>query len=186
MKFRENTCSFAGIKPVMADLPYPPVRVERTDPGCAALLSADYCGATSELSAITQYINNENRLSGKNCALARTLLGIAIAEMMHLQKLGELICLLGGTPDYSETACGGRKRMWTPECLVLPDRVEEMLLADLEAERSAIEQYKMHIRAIKDECVNDVLRRIILDEEYHIMLLEALLGEIRQKRRYNS
>ena len=30
---------------------------------------------------------------------------------------------------------------------------------------------------IGDDCVNDVLARIILDEEYHIMLLKSLLGQ---------
>ena len=48
-----------------------------------------------ELSAIAQYINNENRMSCERCPLAKTILGIAMAEMMHLQKLGELIVLLG-------------------------------------------------------------------------------------------
>ena len=85
----ENTCSFAGIRPFMADLPYPPIQVKGKNEAYANLLSIDYCGSVSELSAITQYINNENRISCRNCSLAKTFLGIAIAEMMHLQKLGE-------------------------------------------------------------------------------------------------
>ena len=28
-----NTCSFAGIKPIMVDLPYPPVMVRGKEPG---------------------------------------------------------------------------------------------------------------------------------------------------------
>lgn len=88
-------------------------KVKEKNPGYANLLSIDYCGAVSELSAITQYINNENRLSCENCPVAKTLLGIAVAEMMH-------------------------------------------------------------IRMIKDEGVNAVLKRLIKDEEYHIMLLRAL------------
>ena len=55
----------------------------------------------SELSAITQYINNQNRMSCEKCPLAKMILGIAVAEMMHLQKLGELIDLLGGEVDYA-------------------------------------------------------------------------------------
>ncbi len=86
-----NTCSFAGVRPVMVDLPYPPIQVAGRNPVYANLLSNDYCGAVSELSATTQYINNENRLSCDRCAMAKTILGIAMAEMMHLQKLGELI-----------------------------------------------------------------------------------------------
>lgn len=51
----------------------------------------DYCGSVSEMSAITQYINNENRMSAEKCSLARTILGIAVAEMIHLQMLEALL-----------------------------------------------------------------------------------------------
>ena len=39
-----NTCSFAGIKPIMVDLPYPPVMVRERNQAYANLLSVDYCG----------------------------------------------------------------------------------------------------------------------------------------------
>ncbi len=35
----------------------------------------------------------------------------------------------------------------------------------------------MHMKMIKDDCVNAVLERIVKDEEYHIMLLRMLLEE---------
>ena len=107
-KCLENTCSFAGGRPIMADLPYPPIRVRGENRRYADLLSVDYCGSVSELSAITQYINNENRLSLEQCTIAKTLLGIAMAEMMHLQKLGELIVLLGGDIDFTARTCNGQ------------------------------------------------------------------------------
>ena len=84
-----NSCDFMGVKPIMVDLPYPPVQVKEKNRAYANLLSIDYCGAVSEMTAITQYINNENRLSCEKCPVARTILGIAIAEMIHLQKLAE-------------------------------------------------------------------------------------------------
>ena len=159
----------------MADLPYPPIQVRGKNPAYANLLSIDYCGSVSELSAITQYINNENRLSCEKCPLARTLLGIAMAEMMHLQKLGELIVLLGGKIDFTAKFRDGRRKMWTPEYLTIPEQVKGMLLADIEAEKAAIAQYEAHMKMIKDDCVNAVLTRIIKDEEYHIMLLRAMI-----------
>ncbi len=173
-----NSCSFAGIKPIMVDLPYPPVRVREKNLSYANLLSIDYCGAVSELSAITQYINNENRLSCEKCPIARTLLGIAIAEMMHLQKLGELIYLLGGKVDFAAKSCNGRRQLWTPDYLDIPENAVKMITADIEAERAAINQYEMHMDRIKDDCVNAVLARIIKDEEYHIMLLKVLRNEV--------
>ena len=174
----KNTCDFAGIRPIMMDLPWPEIQVRAQNQIYANLLSVDYCGATSEMSAITQYINNENRLSCGNCPLARTVLGIAMAEMMHLQKLGELIVLLGGTIDFTVRMQNGRKMLWTPEYLILPEHTKKMIYADIEAERSAIKQYRMHIKTIQDPCVTAVLYRIIQDEEYHIMILENLLKEL--------
>lgn len=173
-----NTCSFANLRPYMVDLPYPEIQVMEKNQAYANLLSMDYCGATSELSAITQYINNENRLSAERCSKARTLLGIAMAEMMHLQKLGELIFLLGGNVDFIARHQNGQRRMWTPEYLTIPQHAQKMILADIEAEKGAINQYQMHIKMIKDECVNAVLTRIIMDEEYHIMLLQVLLKDL--------
>lgn len=173
-----NTCSFVNLKPIMMDLPYPPIEVEGKNQVYANLLSVDYCGAVSELSAITQYINNENRLSCEKCPIAKTILGIAMAEMIHLQKLGELIFLLGGKIDFIAKQQNGRQRMWTPEYLTIPENLGKMLMADIEAEKAAINQYRMHINMIKDNHVNAVLARIIKDEEYHIMLLQALLKEV--------
>lgn len=170
-----NDCSFAGVKPIMMDLPYPPIQVRERNLAYANLLSIDYCGAVSELSAITQYINNENRLSCENCSIAKTILGIAVAEMMHLQKLGELIVLLGGKIDFTARFHDGRKKMWTPEYLKIPEQIKSMLIADIEAEKAAIGQYETHMRMMKDDCVNAVLARIIKDEEYHIILLRALM-----------
>lgn len=174
----KNTCSFAGVKPIMVDLPYPEIQVRCQNQIYANLLSVDYCGATSEMSAITQYINNENRLSLGNCPMAQTLLGIAMAEMMHLQKLGELIVLLGGNVNYTAKHRNGAKRMWTPEYLTLPENAAKMIQAGITSEKEAIDQYQMHIKMIQDDCVTAVLARIIKDEEYHIMLLRGLLEEL--------
>ena len=173
-----NTCSFVNVKPIMMDLPYPPIQVGGKNQAYANLLSMDYCGSVSEMSAIAQYINNENRLSCEKCPLAKTILGIAIAEMIHLQKLGELIFLLGGNIDFVAKQQNGRQRMWTPEYLTIPEHTGKMLLADIESEKAAINQYHMHIKMINDNYVNAVLARIIKDEEYHIMLLQTLMKEL--------
>ena len=169
-----NECDFRGVRPIMMELPYPAIRVKEKNTAYANLLSIDYCGAVSELSAIAQYINNENRISGEYCSLGKTILGIGMAEMMHLQKLGELICLLGGNVDYTARFQNGRQKMWTPEYLELPRNVRKMIMADIEAERDAISQYKMHMKMINDEYINAILARIIKDEEYHIMILQSL------------
>ena len=122
-----QTCSFMDVRPIMAELPYPPVQVRERNPGYANLLSIDYCGSVSEMSAIHQYMNHEIRLSGELCSVAKVLLGIAMAEMIHMQKLGELILLLGGSIDLTAKYRDGSKRVWTPQYLRSPEQAKEIL-----------------------------------------------------------
>lgn len=173
-----NTCNFQGLKPIMMDLPYPPTQVLERNLTYADLLSHDYAGAVSEMTAITQYINNENRLSCDKCPLAKVLIGIAMAEMIHLNKLGELIFLLGGDIDYIAIQQNGRGKMWTPQYLSIQDNAKDMLSADIESEKAAINQYRSHIKLINDKHVNAVLARIIRDEEYHILILQAMMSDL--------
>lgn len=162
----------------MVALPYPPTQVRGKNLAYANLLSIDYCGAVSEMSAITQYINNQNRLSCNRCPLAKTILGIAMAEMIHMQKLGELIFLLGGTVNYVAKHRDGGQTLWSPKYLKLSDTPREILLTNIEGEKAAINQYEMHIRMIEDPHIRAVLARIIKDEQYHTSLLKTLLAEL--------
>lgn len=134
--------------------------------------------AASHLKTSTmQYINQEGRMSGNKCEIAQIILGIAMAEMIHLQKLGELICLLGGTLDFTTKNSTGRQVMWSPSNVKIGGDIRNMLWADIEGERIAINQYRRHMNMIKDKNINQIIARIIKDEEYHIMLLRALLDK---------
>ena len=173
-KMLQSDCSFSGISPLMLPFAYPPARVQEQNPFYAKLLTVDYCGAVSELTAITQYIQGESCMCCGHCAEARTLLGIAMAEMIHLQKLGELIMLLGGSIDYSTPTRNGRSQQWTPSYVEMACSLPEILSANMEAEKAAISQYEQHMKMIEDDCVRAVLGRIVQDEEYHIMLLQMM------------
>lgn len=168
-------CDFSGVRPAVMALPYPPIRVRERNQDYADLIGISYCGAVSELSACLQYINNESRMVSQGCAMGRTLLAMAIAEMTHMQMLAELIGLLGGNVCYTAMQAGGQPQIWSPQCLTLPEKFDEMLQADLERELAVIDQYNMQIRRIGDDYVNAVLARIIQDEQYHVMLLRSMM-----------
>lgn len=169
------SCDFSGIKPAVMALPYPPIRVRERNQDYADLIGVSYCGAISELSACLQYINNESRMVSQGCAMGKTLLGMAIAEMTHMQMLAALIDLLGGSVCFTTRQAGGQPWLWSPQCLTLPEKPGEMLQADLEREIAVIDQYNMQIRRIGDDYVNAVLARIIQDEQYHVMLLRSMM-----------
>ena len=101
-----------------------------------------------------------------------------MAEMIHLQKLGQLICLLGGNVDFIARYRDGRRKLWTPEYINISNNLQKIAASNIESEKEAINQYKMHIRMINDKNVIAVLERIIKDEEYHIMMLRALLESV--------
>lgn len=173
-----NACNFMDVKPIMMALPYPPVQIKEKNSNYAHLLHVNYCGSVSEMSAIMQYVNNTHRLSMSQCLIAKTILGIAMAEMIHLQKLGELIVLLGGNVDYSIKQRDGKVWTWTPHCLTLEEHPKKILMAAIASEKAAINQYMGHIKIMNDEHIRAMLKRIIQDEKYHIMVLQALMNMV--------
>ncbi|MDD6169680.1 MAG: ferritin family protein [Lachnospiraceae bacterium] len=172
-KFLENSCNMTGVNPALVQLAYPPIRVSEANQRYAEIIKMDYCGSVSELSAVTQYIHTEICLSNRKCEVAKTILGIAMAEMIHLQKLGELIVLLGGSPDYKVMANQRGLTYWMPEWLTLQKEPKKMIMEGIASEKGAIAQYRKHMKMIKDPYILRVIARIIKDEEYHIFLLQS-------------
>lgn len=175
MKYNlKNDCELDGTKPAIVNVPYPPIEVQGKNKYYADLISQDYCSAISELTAITQYVNHETRFSGEYCDIAAVLLSIAMAEMSHLQMLGQLIILLGGTLSYDATT-GRNEVPWKVDYVDYGCNGKEMIMSDIKGEKQAIAQYNEHISMINDPCVTAVLERIVLDEKYHVALLSDLL-----------
>lgn len=170
----KNTCSLEGVKPAILSIPYPDIQVQCKNEYFANLLTKDYCGMTSELTAITQYINHEIRLSTHYCEATQTLLSIAQAEMIHLQMLGELIILLGQPLTY-ETQQNDCTILWTPDFITLGTHYNDIICANIDGEYAAIKQYEKHIKKIDDPCITAILKRIVMDEKYHVTLLRKLL-----------
>lgn len=170
-------CSVEGVKPAMAEGAYPIIQVEKPNKYYAHLLSIDYAGAVSEFTAVAQYTNHEMRLTNKYCEIARTVLAISKTEMMHLQMLGELIVLLGEHLTYN-VHYNKKKHPWTSKYVYYKTTPEQMILADIEAEKQAIKQYKEHMNLIGDQYINKVIERIIKDEENHILLFNECLNSL--------
>jgi len=147
-----------------------------TDTGCcdlcyAKLLSKDYCGPDSELTAITQYLYQHFIL--KNCFpdTADLLECIAKAEMTHFELLGELIVNFGGDPIIGASQ-GPLFSYWTGKNVSNEKCVEKILCEDIRSEKVAIQTYRERKCQICNRNAQAVLDRIILDEQCHLELLE--------------
>jgi Bacterioferritin (cytochrome b1) len=126
----------------------------------------------SEMNAIIQYISQEAMWED----ISELMLGIALVEMKHLDKLGDLIMDLGGsinTQKYETTFVEYGKS------------AENALRLGIKAEKETIEEYNKIIDKITPLPQNDTTRKclallakLIADEEFHVELFEKELKEL--------
>ncbi len=151
--------------------PYPPIEVEQENVEYAKILLEDYAGEGGEDTAIHEYlfqslVREEEKEIFKE---------IAEMEMHHLFILGELIWKLGYCPAfYTVDSSINCPIPWTSKYLNYSLDFKDILLEDIEREQRTIQRYQKHIEEIQDPYIQNILARIIEDEEYHICCLETL------------
>jgi len=149
--------------------PYPQVGGP-ADADTVDMLKRDYAGSAGELSGITQYVYQSVAAGGEE-AFANALLQIAIVEMMHLDMLGDAIAALGGDPRF----CDDRQRYWSAADIDYSRDFENMLRANIQAEETAIANYRQHAFDTHNRSVRDLLLRIAEDEKLHLRFFRRTL-----------
>jgi bacterioferritin len=151
---------------------YPPVKVTAPNIYYANVLMDDYAGQVSEFTAIMQYLYGD--FISDNEDIGKLFENISINEMMHLDILATLIKDLGGNPIYYDSYANP----WISSNVFYSKNIVEQLIYSIRIEKEAINGYIKSIDLIKDLYVQDVLKRIIKDEELHIKLFEEALNKI--------
>lgn len=155
-------------------VPYPSVQTEGKNLYYASLLTNDYAGVVSEMSAVTGYMYQHFITS--NAKIADTLKCISVVEMRHLGFIGELITAFGGNPRIAVQS-GCKSTYWNAQYISYETNPKCYLKENIANERVAIANYNIRMNQICDRFVQALLERIILDEENHIKLFSALLDE---------
>ena len=120
----------------------------------------------NELTAINQYWLHYRMLD--NCGvqkLAEYERHESIDEMKHADTLAERILFLEGLPNFQML---GRLR--------IGETAEEILRADLELEREAVEQLRgaiAHCETVHDYVSRELFETILTSEESHVDFLET-------------
>lgn len=163
---------------VKLDIPYPIIKVEEKNPYYADLLSQDYAGDVSELTASLLYSYQHFEIFDKNEEFAKIIEEISIVEMTHLEILGKTIKLLGKNPVYKTCESQrGNCVMWSSNNVIYDKDLKDMLKTDIRTEKLAIKNYEHHMEIIDDKYIKEILKRIILDEKRHLQIFETLLEE---------
>ncbi len=127
----------------------------------------------NELTAVNQYWLHYRMLDNWGVRrLAEFERHESIDEMKHADRLSERILFLEGLPNFQML---GRLRVG--------ENVEEILKADLELEREAVEQLRgaiAHAESVRDYVSRDLFADILENEEAHIDTLEQQFDMIEQ------
>ena len=127
----------------------------------------------NELTAVNQYWLHYRMLDNWGVyRLAAFERHESIDEMKHADRLAERILFLDGLPNFQLL---GRLR--------IGETVEEVLRADLEIEREALEQLRgaiAHCETVRDYVSRDLFAEILANEEEHVDYLERQFVMIEQ------
>jgi len=163
------------MKPIICDLPYPSVNELQKDVKSGQIISFAYASLKSELTAILQYVYHHFHFGDIDKDASETLLGISLAEMKHLDLLGEAMLKLGVNPVYIQ--CPNSKLYFNTSTVSQSTTPQKMLMDDIEGELEAISNYKKMLFILENERVSALIQRIVLDEQLHIEKLKELLSK---------
>jgi len=134
----------------------------------------------TEIISILRYKRHYFMTAGINSRRAKTkFLQHVAEEQAHADQLAERIIQLGGELDLPVAHLLNRNHVEHVE----GDSVEEMITADLIAERIAIDSYRDMIASIgvDDPMTRQVMERILAQEEGHADNLAGLLRDCASK-----
>lgn len=150
---------------------YPSYEVCRKGDVPAELFYEAYAGLgnNSERTAIHQYVT----MQAKYEELGTLMLGIAIVEMKHMDRLGDLITTLGGTLDQK----------WNNDSIEYGDDPKSALELAIEGEEATIKSYQNLIAKLAsyknltaETCIQ-LLNKLIADEVVHLNLFKKALED---------
>ena len=156
-----------------SDAPWTDALITHPDVHDAMILQEDYGSKESETTAIMTYVFQTYIITQMDETIAGIMEEIAIAEMVHHDKLGVMITQLGGNP-----VIGAKNGWWSGSYINYTRNIRDMLIHDIKSEQIAIENYKKTICKLNNDTIKEVIKRIILDEEVHIETFKVLLDYV--------
>ena len=167
------------IKPIAVDIPYPNTECIQPDYESAVIISSAYAGLHGELSAVLQYVYHHYFFDYcQNEEIADVLIGISITEMRHFEMLGKTLFKLGVDPVFSWRP-PSRANWFNTSSISYSKTTQKMLMDDITGELSAISEYEKMLMKLKNEQVQALISRILLDEELHVKVLRGLFEKTR-------
>ena len=161
------------MKPLICDLPYPSIDTLTKDIRSGNIISFAYATLKGELTATLQYVYHHFFFGRIDETDAEILMSIAKAEMIHIDILGKTMLRLGVNPRYVQ--CPNTNAFFNTSTVSQATSAQKMLMDDIQGEMTAIADYQKMLFVLKNEQVEAIIQRIILDEQLHLEKLKELL-----------
>ena len=172
------------MKPLICDIPYPPTENLTTDVRSGQIISFAYATLRGELTAILQYIYHSFHMATFSREDADTLVAIALAEMKHLDILGESMLKLGVNPRLVQYP--NSKNYYDTSCVAQSTTPAKMIMDDIAGELNAIAEYNKMLFVLKNEDVSAIIQRINMDEQLHLNVLKQMLERYSPSPKYSE
>ena len=161
------------MKPLICDLPYPSVDTLTKDVRSGNIISFAYATLRGEITATLQYTYHHFYFDQSKPEYADMLMRIAVAEMKHIDILGSAMLKLGVSPKFVQ--CPNTKEYYNTSLVSQATTPQKMLMDDIQGEMNAIADYQKMLFVLKNEQVEAIIQRIILDEQLHLETLKKML-----------
>ena len=163
------------MKPLICDLPYPSTDNLTTDIRSGNIISFAYATLKGELTATLQYVYHHFFFDRIDETDSEILMAIAKAEMIHIDILGTAMLRLGVNPRYVQ--CPNTNAYFNTSTVSQATSAQKMLMEDIQGEMTAIADYQKMLFVLKNEQVEAIIQRIILDEQLHLEKLKEMLAK---------
>ena len=161
------------MKPLICDLPYPSTDNLTEDVRSGQIISFAYATLRGEITATLQYVYHHFYFGEIDDTDAEILMAIAKAEMMHIDILGTAMLKLGVSPRFVQVP---NSNNFYSTCAVSQSTTpQKMLMDDIQSELNAIADYQKMLFILKNEQVEAIIQRIILDEQLHVEKFKEML-----------
>lgn len=161
--------------------PYPSVEQLDMNVAYGQMMLSNLGGLHSEMNAVSLYFYNHVITKQSWSKLAKVMQEISFVEMHHLEIFADMCTHLGVDPRLWDCQ-NDFLEYWSPGYNVYPRQMNIMLENAIKEEENTIRIYQSQIACIDEPIIQDVLNRIILDEQLHIHIFQELLDEHNQNR----
>jgi bacterioferritin len=164
-----------------ADFPYPEIRLEKKDPQIAQFMLSDLADPVGEASSVVLYLFDTIVLHDDD-EFSKVFKNIYQTEMIHAEIFADLAYQAGAEPRLWSTGATGKTQRnlsyWSPGRVAYATDKKTIVRNAIALERASIEKYETQISLAKNDTLSLILRRILLDEQLHIEMFNALLNKL--------